>query len=88
VQKQCGVGQEEEKFIISVKRFYIHDDRINRVRLAHAILNKAFAGMDEYLKIVPLPGAPIVIVLASSSEDAHLISSVHQKSFAEKTFGL
>jgi hypothetical protein len=81
-------GAENAKFIISVKRFYIHDDRIDRMRLAHAILRKAFVGLEEYLQIVPLPGDPIVIVLASSSSDAHLISAVHQKTFAHKKFGL
>ncbi len=83
-------GPESAKFIISVKRFYIHDDRIDRLRLAHAILNKAFCGLEEYLKIIPLPGDPIVIVLASTSADAHLIAAVHQRKFGEdqKKFGL
>lgn len=81
-------GDPDSKLLVSVKRFYIHDDRINRVRMATAILNKAFRGMEEYLSIVPLPGEPIVVVLAVDSDDAHLVSAIHQQVFAEKKFGL
>ena len=44
--------------------------------------------MEEYLSIVPLPGDPIVVVLACDSDDAHLVNQIYQEFFSHKNFGL
>lgn len=75
VQKAQG---SSPKIIVSVKRFYVHDDRVDRVNLARHILGKACAGLDEYLKVIPLPGVPYIIVLTSSEGDAKYVHAVYE----------
>lgn len=83
-----AASADKGRFIVSVKRFFVYDDRIHRVRLAQAILKKAFAGMQEYLEIVPLPGERIVIVLVAEVSDARILNSVFAEFFPDVKVGL
>lgn len=76
-----GADTGDMKLIVSVKRMYVHDDRVNRENLTIAILNKAIKGLKEYLSVVPLPGKKLVIVLTGEKEDARFVYSVYQRYF-------